>query len=256
MGDRPDAAMGTDAARLAFQETRRAFWDRVWSKEGKSFASRHYHRRLSTIYRFIVPEGSSVLELGCGQGDLLAELRPKDGMGVDFSGQALEQARARHSALRFVEGDVHDTPIDKDYDVVVLSDLINDVWDVQQVMEAALGACRADSRLVLNFFNRAWQLPIGDRAQRRLTTTPAMAATMTKSPATSVRNNRSIRALTASRPVLRSDRRSWMSARNAEMSSRIDDMSVFDASSDGSTAGGYVMRVSARVGPRTSLRPL
>ena len=161
MGDRPDAAMGTDAARLAFQETRRAFWDRVWSKEGKSFASRYYHRRLSTIYRFIVPEGSSVLELGCGQGDLLAELRPKDGMGVDFSGQALEQARARHSALRFVEGDVHDTPIDKDYDVVVLSDLINDVWDVQQVMEAALGACRADSRLVLNFFNRAWQLPIG-----------------------------------------------------------------------------------------------
>jgi SAM-dependent methyltransferase len=115
---------------------------------------------MSDIYRFLIPEGVRVLELGCGQGDLLAELRPKEGLGIDFSENAVTTARERHPELEFVVGDAHD-PVDGEYDFVVLSDLINDVWDVQTVLESALTACRADTRLVANFFNRGWQIPIG-----------------------------------------------------------------------------------------------
>ena len=43
--------------------------------------------------RFLVPEGSRVLDLGCGIGDLLAALKPSIGVGVDFSPAMLEQAR-------------------------------------------------------------------------------------------------------------------------------------------------------------------
>jgi SAM-dependent methyltransferase len=150
-----EQGLRTDLARLAYQGRRQAFWDRIWSRPGKSYASRYYHRRLSTIYRFLIPEGSRVLELGCGQGDLLAELRPKEGVGVDFSEVAVSTARETHPELHFVVGDAHE------FDVVVLSDLIGDVWDVQQVLKSALSVCAPESRLVLNFFNRAWQLPIG-----------------------------------------------------------------------------------------------
>src|SRR5262245_39396103 len=44
-----------------------------------------YHARLEEIYRFLVPAGGRVLELGCGRGDLLAATRPAVGIGIDFS---------------------------------------------------------------------------------------------------------------------------------------------------------------------------
>ena len=45
---------------------------------------KYYHARLNQIYGLIIPQNSKVLELGCGQGDLLASLVPTIGVGVDF----------------------------------------------------------------------------------------------------------------------------------------------------------------------------
>src|SRR5262245_22193469 len=61
--------------------------------------------------RFLVPEGSRVLDLGCGIGDLLAALKPSTGVGVDFSAAMLEQASRRHPHLQFVLGDVEDPSV-------------------------------------------------------------------------------------------------------------------------------------------------
>ena len=47
--------------------------------------SAYYYRLLAGIYREHVPEGASVLEIGCGTGTLLHALRPSRGLGVDVS---------------------------------------------------------------------------------------------------------------------------------------------------------------------------
>ncbi len=44
-----------------------------------------YHREVERLCRFLVPEGASVLEIGCGTGDLLRALRPRRGLGSDLS---------------------------------------------------------------------------------------------------------------------------------------------------------------------------
>ena len=101
--DRPDAAQA------AYREARMAHWDSLarqpdrWTELGG-----YYHERLIEIYRFLVPPGQSIIELGCGHGDLLAALQPSSGVGVDFSPEQIERARSRHPSLRFIEGDVHD----------------------------------------------------------------------------------------------------------------------------------------------------
>jgi ubiquinone/menaquinone biosynthesis C-methylase UbiE len=59
---------------------------------------RGYRRRLAEIYKFLIPPGSRVLELGCGEGDLLAQVAPADGVGVDFSRSMIERARAKYPA--------------------------------------------------------------------------------------------------------------------------------------------------------------
>src|SRR5690349_24309349 len=66
---------------------------------------RYYRRRLIEIFAFLIPPGARVLELGCGQGDLLAALRPSYGAGLDFSAPMLASARARHPELHFLAVD-------------------------------------------------------------------------------------------------------------------------------------------------------
>jgi len=76
-----------------------------------------------------------VLELGCGQGDLLAALRPSRGVGIDLSERMLDRARARHGQLTFVHADVHEFLLREKFDFIILSDLVNDIWDVQRILE-------------------------------------------------------------------------------------------------------------------------
>ena len=56
--------------------------------------------------RFLIPENSSVLEIGCGTGQLLAALKPSRGVGVDLSLAMVEQARKNHTDHVFETGDV------------------------------------------------------------------------------------------------------------------------------------------------------
>ena len=75
-----------------------------------------------------------VLELGCGKGDLLAALCPSIGVGVDFSPEIIQRARMLHPDITFVEADCHNLQIlEGPFDAIILSDLVNDIWDVQEV---------------------------------------------------------------------------------------------------------------------------
>src|SRR5690606_4058025 len=137
------------------------FWDRIWSKDIKGPAGGYYKKRLHTVYRHLVRPGLRVLEIGSGTGDLLAALKPSRGVGVDFSEAAVERARASHPDLEFIRVDAHEMELDEVFDVVVISELINDAWDVQSLLESITKVSTPNTRVVLNFFNRLWQLPIG-----------------------------------------------------------------------------------------------
>ena len=85
------------AAFAAFQTARQAHWDEVadrlaaWRGMGG-----YYHRRLARVLKFLVPPGLRVLEVGCGDGQLLASTRPAFGLGVDFSTHMIGTASWTH----------------------------------------------------------------------------------------------------------------------------------------------------------------
>ena len=56
---------------------------------------------LKTYYRFFIPPGARVLEIGCGLGNLLAAVKPARGVGIDFSPALLAAAREQHPDLAF-----------------------------------------------------------------------------------------------------------------------------------------------------------
>jgi SAM-dependent methyltransferase len=162
-----------DAASDAGENYRReriAHWEGV-ARNGRPRRgpSKAYHARLERVYRFCVPTGRRVLELGCGKGDLLAALGPARGVGVDFSPEMLRQAATRHPGLRFVVADAHQAgALGETFDAIVLSDLVNDVWDVQGLLQALAPLTHRRTRLILNVYSRLWELPLSVAQKLRL----------------------------------------------------------------------------------------
>ncbi len=138
-----------------------AHWERVSEMlQRRSGLGGFYQKQLAHQYRLLVPPGLRVLELGCGQGDLLAALMPGLGVGVDLSAGMVRQASQRHPWLHFVQADAHQLPLDAEFDVIILSDLVNDLWDVQAVLEGLVALAHPRTRLILNTYSRVWEIPL------------------------------------------------------------------------------------------------
>ena len=131
-----------------------------WNRQDPGRAGRYYHDRLARIYQNIVPPHQRVLELGCGRGDLLAALKPSLGVGIDFSPKMVEAASRRHPELRIILGDAHDLSVRTGFDYIILSDLVNDLWDVQRVFEQIASACSPSTRIIINSYSRLWGFPL------------------------------------------------------------------------------------------------
>src|SRR3989338_5196328 len=122
-----------DESGKIYQQTRMEHWDAVAKKRDHwKGMGRWYHRRLTEIYQFLIHPHQRVLEIGCGMGDLLARLNPSRGVGVDFSAEMIARAKQRHPEFEYHLMDAHDlSALEGEFDVIILSDTINDLWDVQ-----------------------------------------------------------------------------------------------------------------------------
>jgi Glycosyl transferase family 2 len=71
------------------------------------------------------------------------------------------RAREHHPEIESVQADAHNLIAIKDrFDVIILSDLINELWDVQQVLEQIRPLCTPRTRVIINFYSRLWELPL------------------------------------------------------------------------------------------------
>lgn len=145
----------------AYQSTRVSHWDKIGGnlKRWDKFTS-YYHKRLQEVAQFMVQPSQRIIEIGCGTGDMLASLNPSYGVGVDFSEEMIKQARSRHPDLNFIEADAHDLELKDQFDYVILSDVVNEFWDVQSVFQKILPLTTSGTRIVINFYSRLWELPL------------------------------------------------------------------------------------------------
>ena len=119
--------------------------------------NRGYFELLERVYRFYVPPGASVLEIGCGGGDLLAALRPADGLGVDVSAGMVELARSRHPGLEFVQASGDRLDAGRSFDYIVLSDLVPYAYDLVALLENLRRHAHARTRVIVNFHSQVWR---------------------------------------------------------------------------------------------------
>ncbi len=116
-----------------------------------------YHNILQRHFRFVIPKGSRVLELGCATGDLLHSTRPAKGVGVDFSEKMLEIARRKYPRLEFIHADAMTFRSDETFDYVIISDLLSSLWDIQAMLRNLRHLVTPRTKVVITTYNYIWE---------------------------------------------------------------------------------------------------
>lgn len=119
--------------------------------------NRYYHSSILDFMRFHIPSGSTVLEVGCGNGWLLNALKPKKGVGIDFSKGMVEVARKRYPHLEFRQADAHYFKLKGTFDYVVISDTLGYFQDIQQVLANLRQNINEDTRVIITSYNFLWE---------------------------------------------------------------------------------------------------
>jgi len=140
------------------KEVIRDFFERLANKRDRwRKRNRFYHRTLEKQYRMVIPEGSSVLEIGCGTGDLLHSVRPEAGYGIDFSKGMIEKARTKYPGLSFYHADAEDFKCDIRFDYIIMSDLLSSLWDIQEVIRNLRNLIHPRTKIIISSYSYIWE---------------------------------------------------------------------------------------------------
>ncbi len=124
-------------------------------------AARSYRGLLAHYYNLLIPADASVLEIGCGSGELLARIQARRKVGIDLSTRQITAAR-----IRIPDGEFHVQAgemlqLNETFDYIIISDTLNFAADVQQMLQQLHAVSHADTRLIINFFSSLWRPVMG-----------------------------------------------------------------------------------------------
>jgi len=120
--------------------------------------NRYYYEKQKRHFRFLVPEGLSVLDLGCGTGHLLNALKPKRGVGIDIAPKILKIARRKYPDLDFQFADIEELESwGEKFDVIIMADVIGHLQDIEKAFRKLRSFCIADTRLIISYYNFIWE---------------------------------------------------------------------------------------------------
>ncbi len=97
---------------------------------------RYYHSLLEKQYRYFIPVGKKVLEIGRSNGDLLSAVRPAVGVKA---------------------ANIEELKSDVTFDYIILSGLLGDIDDIETFLVSLRRFCGPDTRVIIEHYSYLWQ---------------------------------------------------------------------------------------------------
>lgn len=117
----------------------------------------YYHQLNKNYIKFLVPENSSVVDIGCFSGDILDSLKPKRGLGIDFSKKSIEKAAIDYPHLRFQVSEIDHIDIEEKFDYIIVDNIIGYANDLQTAIRQIKKMCSPNSKIIFLYHSQVWR---------------------------------------------------------------------------------------------------
>lgn len=118
---------------------------------------RYYWDDITKYIDYFSNENLSVLEVGTGTGELLATIKAKRKVGIDFSESMLDIAKTQYPEIDFHLMSAEDIKLNEKFDLIILSNLIGFTDDVQCVFEQLKKVAHSRTKIIVTYYNHFWE---------------------------------------------------------------------------------------------------
>lgn len=121
--------------------------------------SRYFHREVNKLIASQIVQRSSVVDLGCSDGATLEAVQAQPGYGVDLDTEVIELARELHPGMTFLNVPIEelDELPEPEPDYIVMSMLLDEVYDIKHVVAQTRRWCTPTTRVVIVTYSRLWR---------------------------------------------------------------------------------------------------
>jgi len=140
-------------------------FDRLSGRYDSFYKKRHnfYYSNLKILLSTLIPKNMKVCEIGCGTGELLNYLKPKNGYGMDISKKMIERAKSKYAKNKNI---IFSTKYpDDNFNYVFMSDVIEHLEDPLDVFKQINKLMDKQSIFINTMANPIWEpiLMIGEK---------------------------------------------------------------------------------------------
>ena len=142
----------------------------TWNEEmSKKYNPDRYHQSSNLIIRFIenkrvkqilsflkINENDTVIEIGCGVGDILSRLDKGILTGMDISQYILDIAKKKYKSIKFINGNAENLPVEisqNKYDKIICSEVLEHVENPVNVLKEIKKISKDNSIIVISIPN-------------------------------------------------------------------------------------------------------
>jgi 2-polyprenyl-3-methyl-5-hydroxy-6-metoxy-1,4-benzoquinol methylase len=128
--------------------------------EYKLQSKTYYNVLKNAVKREIKGSNCTILDIGCGTGEILQFLLPKKGVGTDISSEMVIHAKRKYRhdpSLTFVRHDIEKRPVNGKYDYILCIDVIEHLTDKEKALRNIQLSMDNHSVLILSMANPFWE---------------------------------------------------------------------------------------------------
>ena len=138
--------------------SKKTYFDSIAPKRiSQRRAKRYYWNDITSYCNYFVHEDSSVLEIGCGTGELLQGLTAKRKTGIDISEAMISEAKKQFPELDVQVMAAEDIQLTEKFDLIILSNLIGYLDDIQLVLTKLHEVCHSETKIIITYYNFLWE---------------------------------------------------------------------------------------------------
>lgn len=143
---------------MQHQQTSKEYYIQNASTWKKYRTKRKYYWNSITNYiNYFITPNASILDVGCGTGEMIAALNGSRKVGIDFCEPIVNQAIIDHPNVEFHCMDGQKITLTETFDVIVLSNLIGVVTDIEQLFVELQKVSHPRTKIIITYYNHLWE---------------------------------------------------------------------------------------------------